>query len=216
MRHLNRTLLTFFVCFLISMSSAQAFSFNFGDDDDFYPYWGRGYIPWFGPPLYGYYPRLPRYDRNTMVRKRQWRMVTHDETMDRLGELLYDKYGFDRGEAIKLARRIEMTSGLALTTNFHPGAVAAYRSRTTSSLWGNEQTFEAMAQALQAAAKELAKELEKQPTAEEGAVYLPRRRSRFDRDEVETVPVSAGIWEKFNALSNICASCHSRFRGPDW
>ena len=215
MRHLTNALLTFLVCFFMSMSSAQAFSFNFGDDDD-YPYWGPAYNPWFAPPIYTYYPRIRSYDRSTMVRKRQWRMVTHDETMDRLNELLYGKYGFDRAEAIKLARKIEMTSGFALTKYFHPGAVVAYRSSTTPALWGNEKAFKAIALAMQATAKDLAKELEKQPTAEEGAVYLPKRSRRFRSDKPETVPVSAGIWEKFNAMSNVCVSCHSRFRGPNW
>jgi len=214
MRHLKNTLLTFLVIFFMDISSAQAFSFNFGDDDD-YPYWGHAYSPWVAPPAY-YYPRLPSYDRSTMVRKRQQMMSTHDETMNRLNELLYGRYGFDRAVAIKLARKIELTSGSSLTGNFHPDAVATFSSRTTPALWGNEQTFKANAQALQAAARDLAKELEKQPTAKEGAIYLPKRSISFGRDEPETVPVSAGIWEKFNALSNVCASCHSGFRGSNW
>jgi cytochrome c556 len=209
------TLLTFLVFFFMGISNAQAFSFDFGDDDDYYPYWGPAYSPWGPPPTY-YYPRLPGYDRSAMVQKRQQMMGLHDNTVDRLGELLYGSYGFDRAEAIKLARKIELTSGLVLTSNFHPGAVAAFRSHTTPALWGNERTFKANALALQAAAIDLAKELEKQPTAEEGAVYLPKRSRSFGPEESETVPVSAGIWEKYNALSNVCIVCHNGFRGRDW
>ncbi len=215
MRHLQKILLTFLVFFFIGISSAQAFSFDFGDDDDYYPYWGPGYSQWGPPPTY-FYPRLSSYDRSTMVQQRQQMMGLHDKTVDRLAELLYGSNGFDRAEAIKLARKIELTSGLALTSNFHPDAVAAYRSRTTPVLWGNEQTFKANALALQAAAIDLAKELEKQPTVAEGAVYLPKRSRSFGPEESETVPVSAGIWEKYNALSNVCVSCHSSFRRRGW
>ncbi len=213
MQHIKNTLLTFLVFFFFGMNSAQAFSFDFGDDDD-YPYWGHPYSPWVVPSVY--YPRIPSYDRSTMVRNRQDIMDTHDETMNQLRELLYGRYGFDRAVAIKLARKIELISGTALTGNFHPDTVSTFSSRTTPNLWGNEQAFKANAQALQAAAKDLARELEKQPTAEEGAVSLPRRSIAYRRDEPETVTVSAGIWEKFNTLSNVCVSCHTGFRRPGW
>ncbi len=214
MRHIKNTLLTFLVFYFMGISSAQAFSFNIGDDDD-YPYWGYPYSPWVAPPAY-YFPRIPSYDRSTMVQNRQRLMDTHDESMNELSELLYGRYGFDRAVAIKLARKIELTSGAVLAGNFHPDTVTTYSSRTAPTLWGNEQTFKANAQTLQAAAKDLAKELEKQPSAEEGAVYLPRRSIAFGRDEPETVAVSAGIWEKFNNLSNVCVSCHRGFRRPSW
>jgi len=214
MRHIKNTLLTFLVFYFLGISSAQAFSFNIGDDDD-YPYWGYPYSPWVAPPVF-YFPRIPSYDRSTMVQNRQRIMDTHDETMNELRELLYGRYGFDRAVAIKLARKIELTSGSVLAGNFHPDTVTTYSSRTAPTLWGNEQTFKANAQTLQVAARNLAKELEKQPSAGEGAVYLPRRSIGFDRNEPDTIPVSAEIWKKFNTLSNVCASCHSSFRGPNW
>ena len=215
MQYFKNTLLIFLISFFMGITSAQAFSFNFGDDDD-YPYWGHAYSPWIAQPGY-YYPRLPSYDRSIMVRNRQQMMSTHDDAMDELNELLYGRYGFDRAVAIKLARKIEISSGYALTSNFHPGAVRGFSSRTTPALWGNEQTFKANALALQVAASDLASEFEKQPKAdEEGAVQLPKRSIGFDRDAAETVTVSAGIWKKFNTLSNVCASCHSGFRGHNW
>lgn len=219
MRQLKMRLPAFFVCCLMGIGIAHAFSFDFGDDDDDYPYWrywGPAYNPWMAPPPYAYYPRLRSFDRSTMVRNRQRSMDAHGTTMRRLHGILYGSSGFDRAQAIKLARKIEMTSGLVLTGNFHPGSVAAYRSNTTPALWGNEQAFRANAQALQATANALAKELEKQPSAEQGAVYLSTRRSRFDREKPGSVAVSPGIWEKYNALSNICVSCHRGFRGRDW
>lgn len=224
MRYLNSTLLTFLAFFLIGASDSRAFSFDFGDDDYYHhPYAGHAYSPWYAPPPNYYrpppvyfHPQLPSYDSSSMVRKRQRVMSDHDDAMNRLYEMLYGRYGFDRAEAIKLANKINVTSGSALTGNFHPGAVADYRSRTTPAFWGNEQTFTANAQALQAAAKDLATELSKQPTAEEGAVFLPKRGASFDDDSTQGAPVSARVWEKFNTLSNTCENCHNRFRGPSW
>ena len=176
MRYFKSTLFTLFTFFFIGLSDAQAFSFDFGDDDYYYPpYAGPVYNRWYGPPP-GYYrprpffyrhPQLPSYDSSSMVRKRQRVMSEHDNTMNRLYDMLYGNYGFDRAEAVKLSRKIEVTSGSALTDNFHPGAVADYRSRTSPAFWGNEQTFKANAQALQAAAQDLAAELSKKP------IYFP-------------------------------------------
>jgi len=221
MQHIKKTQLTFLVFFFMGIGTAHGFTFNFGDDDDYpywgYPNWGSIYNPGYAPPANYYYRRPSSYDRSNMVRKRQRMMDTHDETMDQLSELLYGRYGFDRAQAIKLTRKIEAASSYALTDNFHPSTVTTSRSRTTPFLWGNEQTFKANAHALQSAARALAKELEKQPTAEEGAIYLPKRSRSFDRlKEPETVPVSAGIWEKFNTVSNVCSSCHRSFRRSSW
>lgn len=214
MQYIKNVLLSLIVFFFMGAGSAQAFSFNFGDDDD-YPYWGYPYSPWVAPPAY-YFPRISSFERSSMVRNRQRTMDRHDETMAQLNELLYGRYGFDRAVAIKLARNIELSSGSALTGNFHPASVTTFSSRMAPTLWGNEQAFKANAQALQAAANDLAKELEKQPTAEQGAVYLPQRSTSYDREKPQTIAVSAKIWEKFNTLSNVCASCHRSFRRPNW
>jgi cytochrome c556 len=211
MQYLKMTLICVLIALLGGTGAVQAFSFDFGDDDDYYyhPYWRPYYQPWAS-----YFPpQLPSFDRSAMVRERQQLMDNHMDAMTRLRELLYGKHGFDRAEAIQLARKIELTSGIALTRNFHPGAVREFDSRTTPAFWGNEQTFKANAQALQAAAKDLATELEKQPAAGEGTVYLPKR---WTADGEDKAAVSAAIWEKYNTLSNTCESCHRSFRGSRW
>ena len=220
MRYLTRTLLTLlFGVLILTAGSAQAFSFDFGDDDDDYwryMYWGGYNRPWIAPNGSYFYPRLPYFERNAMVDRRQGKMVRRYNAMQELGSMLYGRDGFDRADAIKLARRIEATSGQYLTRDFHPGSIATHRSRTMLSLWGNQPAFSANAQAMQLAAKALAEEFEKQPTAEEGAVMLPQRVGRYGQPSEEKVAVSPAIWEKFNALSNTCDSCHRGFRGRDW
>jgi len=66
--------------------------------------------------------------------------------------------------------------------------------------------------ALYQAATALVKELEKQPTIEEGAVLLPKSLNPFVSAYKEKVAVSPKIWDKFNSLSAICNSCHQSFR----
>ena len=214
MRYLKFTLLTLLASLFIGISPAHSFSFDWGDGDDyFHPYWGSPYFRTWNP--YYFTPQLNYFDRSAMVRERQEVMGNHYDTMTRLADLLYGKYGFDRAEAIQLARKIELTSGAALTNNFHPGAVRSFDSRTTPAFWGNEKTFRANAQALQAAAGDLADELAKTPTEAEGAVFLNRSRGRYG-DEEQREALSPAVWEKFNTMSNICESCHRSFRGPRW
>jgi len=219
MQYLKWTLLILLATLLIASSTALAFSFDFGDDDDFYyrPWWGGPYAqPYYQPwRPYFYPPQLPSFDRHEMVRERQNLMDDNMDAMEQLSELLYGKYGFDRAEAIRMARKIELTSGTALTRNFHPGAVRESGSRTTPGYWGNEQAFKANAEALKAAAADLARELAKQPKAEDGAVFLAPR-FRDDNDAPEKTAVSPAIWEKFNTLSDTCESCHRGFRGRRW
>ena len=219
MQYLKWTLLTLLATLLIASSTALAFSFDFGDGDDYYyrPWWGGPYgQPYYQPwRPYFYPPQLPSFDRHEMVRERQNLMDDHMDAMEMLKEQLYGDYGFDRAEAIRMARKIELTSGTALTRNFHPGAVRQSDSRTTPNYWGNEQTFKANAEALRAAAADLANELAKKPTAKEGAVFLTPR-FREDNDAADKTAVSPAIWEKFNTLSNTCESCHRSFRGRRW
>ncbi len=205
------TILALGVVFLAT-NPAQAFSFDFGDDDDdywYYSYWGGQGRPWIAPNGMYFYPRLPYFERQRLIDRRQYQMGRHYNAMQQLGGMLYGREGFDRTEAIKLARRIEATAGRSLADDFHPGSIASYNSRTTLALWGNRQGFEANAEALKQAARALAEEFQKQPTAEEGGVMLPAADGRGE----EKVAVSPDVWDKFNALSEVCDSCHRGFRG---
>ena len=189
--------------------TSQAFSFDFGDDHP--PTW----IETYGQPAprYYYHPQINSFDRSRMIDRRQGRMQRRATTMNQLSDLLSGRYGFDREQAIRLARGIEQSAGHALSRNFHPGAVIDDYSRTTRSLWGNEETFRQYAVSLQTAAKELAEELAKEPTQEEGAVYLRAPRERGE-GEVSSVAVSPKVWEKYSAVSSTCNSCHRSFRSP--
>lgn len=211
----------FFLLFLFT-HQVQAFSFNLGDNDYYYPRYAPVYHPWYAtpaayyrPPAYAY-PQMNNYDSSTMVRKRQQVMSRHDDAMTRLYDMLYGNSHFNRAEAIQLTRKIEVTSGSALTKNFHPAAVVDFHSRTAPSLWGNEQTFKSHAQALQAAAKDLAEELTKTPAAGEAAVELPEQNARFEHNAQPGVRLSPGVWEKYNTLFQTCEGCHGQFRGHRW
>lgn len=220
MRYSIKTVLTLSITVLVmGMSSALGFSFDFGDDDDdYWRYMTRGDYnrPWVAPNGVYFYPRLPYFQRSDMVDRRQGQMRQRHHAMQALGEMLYGRAGFDRADAIKLARKIEATSAQYLTRDFHPGAIATDRSRTLLSLWGNQPAFHANARALQVAANELAEAFEKGPAAEKGAVMLAQKMDRFGNGGNEKVVVSADVWDKFNALSAACDSCHRDFRGVRW
>jgi cytochrome c556 len=188
----------------------QAFDFDFDSDDD-PPGWVEGY--WQPAPRYNYYPQMNSFDRSDMIRNRQHHMQYRASTMRQLGDLLSGRFGFDRAEAVRLARKIENTAGYVLSRDFHPGAVIDSDSRTTRSFWGNEEIFRKKSEDLQKAAKALADELEKEPTKEEGGVYLRSRKQSGDHYD-ETEAVSPAIWQKYTDLSVTCNSCHHNFRSP--
>lgn len=199
----------------LGIGSALAFSFGSDDDDDWwrYSYYGNPNQPWVAPNGMMFYPRLPYFERQEMVDRRHYQMNRRFNAMNELGDMLYGKGGFDRTEAIKIARLIEATSGHALTRDFHPGSIATYDSRTTLALWSSQDVFLANAQALQAAAKALAEELAKKPTEKEGAVMLPKRSNQYGKPSTEKVAVSPAVWEKFNEVQNVCDHCHRSYRG---
>lgn len=203
---------------LIGMSSALAFSFDFGDDDDDwwrYGYYGNPNQPWVAPNGMMFYPRLPYFERDRLLEQRQWQMGQKYQAMERLGAMLYGNEVFDRTTAIQLARKIEATSGRRLSDDFHPGSVATHRSRTLLSLWSNRPGFEANAEALRVAAQALAEEFIKQPGEQEGAVMLPAGPAGAASSSGK-IALSPGVWEKFNALSEVCDSCHRGFKGHSW
>jgi cytochrome c556 len=200
---------------MLTSGGALAFSFDFGDDDDdwrYYAYRGNPYQPWVAPNGMYFYPRLPYFQRQRMIDQRQGEMASRGNNLQQLGAMLYGNAGLDRARAIKLARAIEATSGEALADKFPPGSVASDNSNTTLALWGSPDAFRARALQLKIAARALAEELEKQPTAEQGAVFVARDRGYYGQPE-EKVAVSPGVWEKFNALSQECAACHRDYRG---
>jgi len=219
MRKLNKTLLAGVIgATLFGAGAVQAFSFDFGDDNDYYyPYWGA---PAYGPPP-GYYlpPRLPSYDRSVMRSNRQSMMDDHRDALNELAAMLYGGKGFDRSEAVQLARRIEAGSGITLVRDFHPGAIATWGSRALPSVANNPQAFRANADALRAAAGALAVALAKKP-AEGDAIYLPKKDAVFDCERGDKacsqVAVDPAIWERFNTLSATCDTCHTGFRGFGW
>ena len=190
-------------------AASQAFSFDFGDDHP--PTWIESYGQ--PAPRYYYHPQINSFDRGKMIDHRQNRMQRRATTMNQLSDLLSGRYGFDREQAIWLARGIEQSAGYALSRNFHPGAVIDDYSRTTRSLWGNEEMFRQYATSLQTAAKALAEELAKEPAQEEGAVYMRAQRKRGE-DTASSIAVSPKVWEKYSAVSATCTSCHRSFRSP--
>lgn len=142
-------------------------------------------------------------------------MNRHSDAMDELGDMIYGRYRFERVEALELARQIEAGAGNALMRNFHPGAIATDGSHTTPAFWGNEATFKANAEALQAAAKTLADELEKGlQTAEE--TDEAAQEGRYQRRWRDEEPVPPEVRKKFNQVANACRACHATFRGPEW
>ena len=149
------------ISLLLYSGVSQAFTFDFGDDHP--PTWVETYGQ--PAPRYYYHPQINSFDRSRMIDHRQNRMQRRATTMNQLSDLLSGRYGFDREKAIGLARGIEQSAGYALSRNFHPGAVIDSDSRTTRALWGNEEMFRQNAMSLQAAAKALAEELAKEPTA---------------------------------------------------
>ena len=223
MQDIGKTLLSAAIgATLLGTGAAQAFSFDFGDDDNdlYYPYWGPpAYVV--PAPVPGYYPppRLPRIDRDRLRMARQHLMDNHKEALNELSAMLYGGKGFDRAEAIQMARRIQSGSGIMLEKNFHPGSIPTSGSRALPSIWSNHQAFKSYAQALGKAADELANALALKPGPDK-AIYLPRRDAAFacDRDDeaCKKVPVDPSVWEKFNTLSATCEGCHASFRGFGW
>jgi len=188
--------------------------FDFGDDDDDrYPGWIEA--PGQPAPKYGWYPQMRSFDRSRMVYYRQRQMKQLASAMTRLRSQISGRDEFDRAHAIQLAEYIENQSGDALLRNYHPGSVMDDESRTTRSLWGNEELFKNSAVKMQDAAKALAEELAKEPSKEQGAVYLRAKRQGRDAD-TETAAVSPDLKNKYDALSNSCNDCHRKFRSQYW
>ena len=211
----NLSLFAATLSFALFTGLAHGFNFDFDDfdfgddDDDRYPGWIEA--PGQPAPKYGWYPQMRSFDRSRMVYYRQRQMQQLAAAMTRLQKQIAGRDEFDRKHAIQLANYIEGESGDELLRNYHPGSVMDDQSRTTRALWGNEDMFKAAAVKTQEAAKALAAELAKEPTKEEGAVFLRAKRAGPD-EGAETAAVSPQLKNKFDALSNACNSCHRSFR----
>ena len=217
MRSFKKTLLSGALsATLLSAAGVHAFSFDFGDDD-YYPVWG---VPGYGAAP-GHYlpPRLPSYDRHSLKMARQGMMSDHQDALNELSAMLYGGKGFDRSEAVKLARYIQSGAGIKMQRNFHPGSVATSGSRALPSVWQNQEGVKAYADSLSAAAGALAEALVIQPPPEKG-IMLRKRDAAFsceDDDEAcKQVAVDPTVWQKFNDLSATCEGCHVGFRGFGW
>jgi len=158
-------------------------------------------------------------------------MRDHQRTMRDLDRMLSGRHPFNRAEATRMAREIEASAGENLWRLFRPGDWRE-GSRSTAIIWGDMDSFKSRAEALKAAAGELADELEKRPTAEdytEGRAVMPDWRTQFGDAPWERGPwdggpysqwgnrggaVSKEAYDAYLKLRDTCHSCHASFRSP--
>lgn len=187
-------------------------------------YWGGpwGVGPWGGTP----YSPYGAYGGRDLTHERQADMRDHQSAMRDVGRMLSGRRPFDRAEATRLAREIEASAGENLWRLFRPGDWRE-GSRSTSIIWGNMDTFKSHAEALKAAAGNLADELEKRPSSEdyaEGGAVVPDWRGRYGATPWEGGPhgrwgnrggaVTRDVYDAYLKLQDTCDGCHRNFRSP--
>ncbi len=184
---------------------------------------GPGGGPWGGGPYYPY----GGYGGRDLIHQRQVEMRDHEQAMRDVGHMLSGRRPFDRVEATRLAREIEATAGENLWRMFRPGDWRM-GSRSSSIIWGDMDRFKSHAEALKAAAGQLADELEKRPTAEEyagGKAVVPDwRLERYGAAPWEGGPysrwgnrggaVTKEVYDAYLKLEDTCHGCHANFRSP--
>ena len=176
--------------------------------------WGS---PWHGPgyPYGGYDVARER------THDRQREMHDHKAAMQSVGRMLSGKSTFDRAEAVHLVREIEASAGENLTRLFKRGD--SRRSPLSRARVDDMNTFKANAEALKAAAGELADELEKEPSAEDirtGQAMSPgwKRSMRrgmggpYSRGRSEGESITMEVYGAFTKLLGTCNGCHENFR----
>ena len=179
------------------------------------PWGGPG--PWHGP---GYLHRGHDVARER-THERQSEMHDHKAAMHAVGRMLSGKSTFNRAEAVYLVRQIEASAGENLTQLFKPGD--SRRSPLSRARVDDIDNFKANAEALKAAAGELANELEKEPSAEDirtGQAMSPgwNRSMRrgiggpSGRGRSEGGAVTMEVYGAFTKLLGTCNGCHENFR----
>jgi cytochrome c556 len=148
-------------------------------------------------------------------------MHDHKVAMQSVGRMLSGKSTFNRAEAVDLVRAIEASAGESLAQLFKPGD--SRRSPLSRARIDDMDTFKANAEALKAAAGELADELEKEPSAKDiraGQAMSPGWNSSmrrgtggaYSRGRSEGGAVTTEVYTAFNKLLGTCNGCHESFR----
>ena len=184
-------------------------------------YWGG---PWGGGP-YGHRSGAMTHDRQIL-------MTEHGNTMRKIKRMFDGRRTFDRTEATKAAREIEAGAGENLWRLYAPGS-RGMGSRSAPTVWGSFDTFKSHAEALKAAARDLADALEERPTAKDwqsGQAFMPPRSARrfgpwggpwggggpYDRWGQQGGGISTEAIAAFNKLKAVCHDCHANFRFSRW
>lgn len=184
------------------------------------PGWGEGPRSAYGYPYGGH---VPAFDR---THQRQSEMHDHKAAMRSVARMLLGRRSFDRAEAIGLAREIEASSGENLVRLFETGEWR--QSPLSRAIIGDDdmETFTAHAEALEVAARQLADELEKQPSAEDvatGRAWSPdwhRVRRGWGMGVLYAdwrsgdEAVTKGVFDAYTRLRASCHGCHANFRSP--
>jgi cytochrome c556 len=150
-------------------------------------------------------------------------MRDHEAAMQSVARMLSGRRSFDREDAVALVREIEASAGENLASLFKPGD--ADKSPLSRASIDDMDTFRANADALKAAAAELADALEKEPGAEEvrtGQALSPGRDramyrgmgDRYSRGRVEGGVITPEVLAAFTNLMGTCDGCHENFRTP--
>jgi len=147
---------------------------------------------------------------------RQRDMRDHRAAMRAVARMLSGERRFDRARAIGLAREIEASAGANMAQLFQPGD--SQGSPLSRARIGEEmEAFKTRAEALKAAAGELADALENQPAAEDigaGRAWSPDwgMGGRHARWRGEGDAVTPQVFDAYTRLRATCHGCHANFR----
>jgi cytochrome c556 len=143
-------------------------------------------------------------------------MRDHRAATQSVARMLSGQRRFDRAKAIGLAREIEASAGENMAQLFQPGD--SQRSPLSRARIGEEmETFKTRAEALKAAAGELAVALEEQPGAEDiraGRAWSPDwgMAAPYSRRRTAGGAVTPQVFDAYTKLRATCHGCHANFR----